>query len=183
MKQLSLDQLQRPALEEYKTSAKMPVVIVLDNIRSGLNVGAIFRTCDAFSVEAIYVCGITAQPPHPEILKTALGSTDSVKWEYFESTISAVEKLKSAGYTLLPVEQTDNSISLENFDFLNHFPVALIFGNEIRGVGPDILKMCEYSLEIPQQGIKHSLNVATSSGIVIWECYRQNLLRRLSSEL
>ena len=181
MKQLSMDELQRPALEDYKTAEKIPVVIVLDNIRSGLNVGAIFRTCDAFSIEAIYLCGITVKPPHAEILKTALGSTASVTWHYAEKTIQSLETLKREGFTLLPVEQTNKSIHLDQIDFINLFPLALIFGNEMRGVDAEVLAMCESSLEIPQDGIKHSLNVATSAGIVIWECYRQHHLRRLSS--
>ncbi len=178
-----MNQLQRPDLEQFKTLVKLPVSIVLDNIRSGLNVGAIFRTCDAFSVEAIYLCGITVKPPHAEILKTALGATASVKWHYNEETVLALETLKTSGYTLIPVEQTDKSIHLDRMDLVNHFPLALIFGNEMRGVDAEVLSMCETSLEIPQDGIKHSLNVATSAGIVIWECYRQNLLRRLSPEL
>ena len=183
VKQLSMDQLQRPDLEQYKSSDKLPVVIVLDNIRSGLNVGAIFRTCDAFSVQAIYLCGITVKPPHAEILKTALGSTASVKWIYEEKTVHALEVLKSSGYSLIPVEQTDKSVLLDSIDFVSHFPIALIFGNEMRGVSTEVLLMCEASIEIPQEGIKHSLNVATSAGIVVWECYRQFRLRRLSSEL
>ncbi|MEP6647070.1 MAG: TrmH family RNA methyltransferase [Saprospiraceae bacterium] len=181
MKQLSMEALQRPALEEYKSSDKMPVVIVLDNIRSGLNVGAIFRTCDAFSIEAIYLCGITVKPPHAEILKTALGATASVTWYYHESTIDALQTLSTRGYNLVPVEQTDHAIQLEQMDMISQFPLALIFGNEMRGVGAEVLKMCASSLEIPQSGTKHSLNVATTAGIVIWECYRQCLLRRLSS--
>ena len=184
MKQLSLDQLNRPRTDEYKASEKIPVVIVLDNIRSGLNVGAIFRTCDAFSVEGIYLCGITAQPPHAEILKTALGSTDSVKWHYENSTLTSQEILRREGYSLMPVEQTDQSIFLDKFVLSEHFPLALIFGNEMRGISPEVLSMCEFSLEVPQSGIKHSLNVATTAGIVLWECYCQFRLRRfLSSEL
>ncbi len=183
MKQLSMDQLNRPDLEKYKASGKMPVIVVLDNIRSGLNVGAIFRTCDAFSVEAIYLCGITVQPPHAEIMKTALGSTDSVKWLYFEKTIIALEELDRKKYNLLPVEQTDKSILLDKVNLSQLFPLTFIFGNEMRGISSEVLSMCERSLEIPQVGIKHSLNVATTAGIVLWECYRQNLLRRLSSEL
>ncbi len=178
MKQLSMDELQRPALEEYKSSKKMPVVVVLDNIRSGLNVGAIFRTCDAFSVEAIYLCGITVKPPHTEILKTALGATSSVSWFYHETTKVALQTLASKGFNLMPVEQTDRSIHLEQMDMIAHFPLALIFGNEMRGVDAEVLSTCTTSLEIPQDGIKHSLNVATTAGIVIWECYRQCLLRK-----
>ena len=172
-----MDQLNRPELEAYKASDKIPVVIVLDNIRSGLNVGAIFRTCDAFSVEAIYLCGITAKPPHAEILKTALGSTDSVKWVYFQDTTDTIQQLRKDGFTILPVEQTDNSIFLDKIVLADFFPLALIFGNEMRGVSAEVLAKCEQSLEIPQDGIKHSLNVATTAGIVLWECYRQFRLR------
>ena len=173
-----MDQLQRPELEQYKNSEKMPVVVVLDNIRSGLNVGAVFRTCDAFSVQAVYLCGITVQPPHAEILKTALGSTSSVSWHYEEKTLTALEKLRQEGFTLLPVEQTDKSIHLDQVDFVKELPAALIFGNEMRGIDAEVLSLCESSLEIPQDGIKHSLNVATTAGIVLWECYRQYRLRR-----
>lgn len=174
-----MDELQRPELEAYRSAEKMPVIIVLDNIRSGLNVGAIFRTCDAFMVKEIHLCGITVQPPHTEILKTALGSTSSVSWKYFDSTISSLQSLQESGYNLLPVEQTDSSIPLEQADLIEKFPLALIFGNEMRGIEKEVLAMCTSSLEIPQHGIKHSLNVATTAGIVIWECYRQCLLRAL----
>ena len=174
MKQLTPDQLQRPALTDYKEADKLPVIVVLDNIRSGLNVGAIFRTCDAFSVEAIYLCGITVHPPHAEILKTALGADQSVAWKSYENTTVALDALEAEGYTLLPVEQTDQSISLDEVKLHELFPLALIFGNEMRGVSPDVLSRCTQSLEIPQGGIKHSLNVATSAGIVLWECYRRN---------
>lgn len=161
----------------------MPVIIVLDSIRSGLNVGAIFRSCDAFSVEAIYLCGITVQPPHAEILKTSLGATESVSWRYFPDSLNALDDLSSRGYTLIPVEQTDHSVTLDQINLLELFPIALIFGNEMRGVDAAVLEKCQLSLEIPQEGIKHSLNVATSAGIVLWECYRQNLRRRLGSGL
>jgi 23S rRNA (guanosine2251-2'-O)-methyltransferase len=183
MKQLSMDQLQRPDLDAYKASDKMPVCVVLDNIRSGLNVGAIFRTCDAFSVETVYLCGITVHPPHAEILKTALGSAESVAWKSFETTAMALDELVAKGYTLLPVEQTNQSLFLEQVNLAELFPLALIFGNEMRGVDPVVLARCENSLEIPQGGIKHSLNVATSAGIVLWESYRQYLLRRFGSGL
>lgn len=173
MKQLTPEQLQRPHLSDYKEADKIPVIVVLDNIRSGLNVGAIFRTCDAFSIEAIYLCGITVSPPHAEILKTALGATESVTWKYFPKTNQALDSLAECGFTLLPVEQTDQSLQLNDVNLKDMFPLALIFGNEMRGVSPDVLAQCKNSLEIPQGGIKHSLNVATSAGIVLWECYRQ----------
>lgn len=174
MKQLTPEQLQRTALSDYKSAEKIPVIAVLDNIRSGLNVGAIFRTCDAFSIEAIFLCGITVNPPHAEIMKTALGATESVTWKSFPNTIDALAALEEMGYNLLPVEQTDKSIKLDDVNLKEKFPLALIFGNEMRGVSPDVLARCESSLEIPQGGIKHSLNVATSAGIVLWECYRQH---------
>jgi tRNA G18 (ribose-2'-O)-methylase SpoU len=167
MKQLSMDQLNRPDKEGYKQVLKIPVVVVLDNIRSGLNVGAIFRTCDAFSIEAIYLCGITVKPPHAEILKTALGSTSTVEWKYFANTIEALDELNQKGNILLPVEQTDHSIFLDKESLIEFFPLALIFGNEMRGISPEVLARCEKSLEIPQSGTKHSLNVATSAGIVL----------------
>ncbi|MDQ3017595.1 MAG: TrmH family RNA methyltransferase [Bacteroidota bacterium] len=183
MKQLSTSQLNRPDADQYKASEKIPVIIVLDNIRSGLNVGAIFRTTDAFSMEAIYLCGITVQPPHAEIMKTALGATDSVTWKYFESTKSAVEDLIEKDYQVMPVEQTDQAIHLDEVSFPEQMPMALIFGNEMRGIDASILSMCQQSIEIPQDGIKHSLNVATTAGIVMWECFRQFRRRRLSSAL
>ncbi len=181
MKQLTPEEMNRPQLVEYLSSEKLPVCIVLDHIRSGLNVGAIFRTCDAFAIDTIYICGITAKPPHAEIMKTALGATDSVRWMYVADTKTALEELLSKGFTLLPVEQTDQSRGLDQTDLTGLFPLALIFGNEMRGISPDVLAMCPWSLEIPQSGTKHSLNVATSAGIVLWECYRQNLLRRFLS--
>ena len=173
MKQLTPDQLGRPTLEEVTTKEKIPVCVVLDNVRSGLNVGAIFRTCDAFSVQALYLCGITVQPPHSEIMKTALGATESVQWKYFPTTLEALDALEKVNYQLLPVEQTDHSIMLNSIRFQDFFPVALIFGNEMRGIDPIVLSRCKQSLEIQQSGIKHSLNVATTVGIVLWECYRQ----------
>lgn len=181
MKQLTPEQLGRPALSAYHAAEKMPVCVVLDNIRSGLNVGAIFRTCDAFSVQSVYLCGITVHPPHAEILKTALGATESVAWKSFSSTLDALDELSAGGYTLLPVEQTDHAVNLDQLNLTELFPIALIFGNEMRGVAADVLKRCRQSIEIPQDGIKHSLNVATSAGIVLWECYRQYLRRRLGS--
>jgi len=182
MKQLQNKELQRPDVVTYQASEKLPVIIILDNIRSGLNVGAIFRTCDAFAVEAIYLCGITVQPPHTEIMKTALGATESVRWSYFENINSALEEVREKSYSILAVEQTDESESLGDINLTSNFPFGLIFGNEMRGIAPEVLNQCDASIEIPQMGIKHSLNVATSAGIVLWECYRQNYFRR-SSEL
>ncbi len=161
----------------------MPVTVVLDNVRSGLNVGAIFRTCDAFSVEEIYLCGITVQPQHAEIMKTALGATDSVRWTYAAHAMEAITELKKKGYHIAAIEQTDQSVILGRLEMEKIFPVALVFGNEMRGISPDVLAECDMGIEIPQSGIKHSLNVATSAGVVLWECYRQFYFRRfLSSE-
>lgn len=180
MKQKTPVELNRPTLQDYRMSGKLPVIVLLDNIRSGLNVGAIFRTCDAFAMEAIYLCGITVQPPHVEIMKTALGATDSVKWYYVQNTIDAIADLKGKGYTILAIEQTDQSTSLAELEFQFDQPVVFIFGNEMRGISAEVLQSCDGSIEIPQSGIKHSLNVATSAGIVLWECYRRFYLRRSS---
>ena len=173
MKQLQNEALNRPDLSTYKATEKIPLIVVLDNLRSGLNVGAIFRTCDAFSIEAIYLCGITVQPPHAEIMKTSLGATESVVWKYFENADSAFKTIKEKGYSIIAIEQTDASISLGEVDVNAKLPFALVFGNEMRGIAPTVLLQCDSSIEIPQSGIKHSLNVATSAGIVLWECYRQ----------
>lgn len=181
MKQLQNSALQRPDLATYKAADKLPVILVLDNIRSGLNVGAIFRTCDAFSITAIYLCGITVAPPHAEIMKTALGATESVSWHHIQHVKTALDEIRQKGYTIVAVEQTDVSRLLGEADMLSMFPVALVFGNEMRGIAPDVLLECECSIEIPQAGIKHSLNVATSAGIVLWECYRQYRWPRLVS--
>ncbi len=181
MKQLQNEALQRPDLATYKSADKLPVIVVLDNIRSGLNVGAIFRTCDAFSIEAIYLCGITVHPPHVEIMKTALGATESVRWHYEQDILSALRAIQEQGYTLIAVEQTDQSLSLGIIHMEAVYPFALIFGNEMRGIANEVLMQCQLSIEIPQGGIKHSLNVATSAGIVLWECYRQYYFRRSSA--
>jgi tRNA G18 (ribose-2'-O)-methylase SpoU len=183
VKQRTPEELNRPSLDEYQADEKMPVCLVLDNVRSGLNVGAIFRTCDAFAVERIYLCGITGSPPHAEIMKTALGATESVPWTYKGRTEEAMDELEALGYQLWPVEQTDTAVLLDDFRLDDAGPMALILGNEMRGVQPEVLKRCKVSLEIPQAGIKHSLNVATTAGIVLWECFRQYRLRRLSSGL
>jgi 23S rRNA (guanosine2251-2'-O)-methyltransferase len=181
VKQLQNEALNRPDLATYKATDKIPVIVVLDNVRSGLNVGAIFRTCDAFSIEAIYLCGISVQPPHTEIMKTALGATESVTWRYFEKADLAFAEIREKGYAIAAVEQTDSSVSLGEIDFTQTLPIALVFGNEMRGIAQEVLAQCDSSIEIPQSGIKHSLNVATSAGIVLWECYRQYRWPRLFS--
>ena len=159
--------------EAFKTAARNPVVIVLDNVRSALNVGSAFRTADAFACKQVFLCGITAQPPHREILKTAIGATESMPWKYFEQTTAALIELKAAGYQLIGVEQTHESISLADFIFKKQEAYALIFGNEVEGLHNDILPLLDACIEIPQFGTKHSLNVAVCVGVVGWEAVRQ----------
>lgn len=162
-----MEALERKTLEEYKKIDKLPIVIILDNIRSMHNVGSIFRTADAFLIESIYLCGFTPQPPHRDIHKTALGATETVNWKYFTTTFEAVNELKQQGYTLWAIEQTTESIPLQNIQF-NKRPIAVVFGNEVDGVDNAVLKMSDVSIEIPQYGTKHSLNVSVAAGIVLW---------------
>ncbi len=167
VKKLKLDELNRLTAEQAVYASKRPVIIVLDNVRSALNVGSVFRTADAFGIEAVFLCGITACPPHREILKTALGATETVKWKYFENFEHAVAELNASEYSLTAVEQTDSSILLNNF--IPASKQALVFGNEIDGVSETALHLCNSFIEIPQYGMKHSLNVAVCAGIVMWE--------------
>jgi len=160
-------------IEEFKQAPKHPVIIVLDNIRSLNNVGSFFRTADSFLLEGIYLCGITGKPPHREIEKTALGATLSVDWKYFATTEQAIIELKNNAYKVLAIEQSDNSIYLQNFDLNDSQKIALIFGNEVTGIDKSILAMCDAIIEIPQMGTKHSLNVAVCGGIVCWEILRK----------
>ena len=168
-----MDELGRVTPEEYKKQAKTPIVLVLDNIRSMHNVGSAFRTCDAFNVERLYLCGITATPPQKEIAKTALGATESVDWEYAEDVVALAERLKTEGYTIILVEQTDNSVMLQEFDFAQYEKAALFVGNEVFGISDGLLPLCDAAVEIPQFGTKHSLNVAVATGITLWEAVRQ----------
>lgn len=168
-----MQELGRLSAEDFKQTDKRPLVLVLDNIRSGLNIGSIFRTADAFALEKLVLCGYTAQPPHREILKTALGSTETVAWEWQESTVEAVESLKKAGYRVLAVEQTSQPIWLQEFAPQPGEKYALVLGNEVEGVGAEALLCCDGALEIPQFGTKHSLNVAVAAGIVVWEMVRK----------
>lgn len=167
MKKLKTSELNRLGVSEFKDAKKLPVVVLLDNIRSMFNIGAIFRTCDAFLVEKIILCGITATPPNREINKTALGATESVKWEYSPSIIDEIKKLQEMKYTVIAVEQTTDSKSLHQFQFLRDNKYALIFGNEVTGISDDNLDYADYAIEIPQYGTKHSLNVSVSVGIVL----------------
>ena len=173
MQKLSMEQLGRLSVEEYKKTSKTPVVVVLDNVRSALNVGSVFRTSDAFRVEKIFLCGITATPPNAEIRKTAIGAEQSVDFEYFKNTVQAVEKLKNDGYKIFAVEQAKESVSLENLDLQGVDKLVLVFGNEVKGVDDSVMDICDNCIEIPQFGTKHSLNVSVSAGIVIWEVFKR----------
>ena len=168
MRKLKVKEMGRMSVDEYKVSEKQPVVVVLDHVRSLYNVGSVFRTGDAFRISDVCLCGITAQPPHPEIHKTALGAEDSVSWKYFERTEDAVHKLKDQGYTVLAIEQCEGSTKLQNFKRELDKKYAVIFGNEVKGVQQHIVDMCDGCLEIPQYGTKHSLNVSVTAGIVLW---------------
>jgi len=168
MKKLILSELGRVDAETFKDQAKKPIILVLDNIRSMSNIGSLFRTADAFALEKIILCGITAQPPHRDIRKTALGAEETVAWEYEENTLVAVQKLKSEGYLVLGLEQTDSSTQLSNFVWPK-IPIVIVLGNEVDGVSLEVLEQCHTCIEIPQFGTKHSLNVAVAGGIVAWE--------------
>ena len=168
-----MDELGRKSVEEFKASEKMPIVVVLDNIRSMHNVGSVFRTTDAFLLESICLCGYTPQPPHRDINKTALGATETVAWKYYPLTVSAVEQLKEEGYSLYAVEQTENSILLQDFNKIEGIKkLAVIFGNEVDGVDAEVIAKCDGCIEIPQLGMKHSLNIRVAAGIVLWELVR-----------
>ncbi len=169
MRKLTNDELNRKSVAEFRASEKSPFLIVLDNVRSLNNVGSVFRTADAFLVEAVWLCGITATPPHRDIQKTALGATESVEWKYFESSAEAVRLLKKSGYTIVSVEQAEGSVSLDRFATESGRKYALIFGHEIRGVTEEVVNLSDACIEIPQYGTKHSFNVAVSAGIVLWE--------------
>ncbi|WP_421977629.1 RNA methyltransferase [Roseivirga seohaensis] len=173
MRKLKNDELDRLTLEEFKTTEKLPLVLILDNVRSMNNVGSAFRTSDAFAIEKIYLCGITAQPPHREINKTALGATESVDWEHAENTATLCKNLQQQGYKVLAVEQADDSTSLENFKIEEGQKYALVFGNEVFGVEDDVIDAADGCLEIPQFGTKHSLNISVSIGVVLWDLTRK----------
>ena len=173
MRKLKNEELKRKTIEEFKNTSKLPIVIVLDNIRSGLNVGSVFRTADAFLIEKIYLCGITAKPPNKEINKTALGATHSVDWEYITDTKEIVKKLKLQGYKIISIEQVEGAFMLNELTINNKDKYALIFGNEITGVDQQVVDLSDIAVEIPQFGTKHSLNISVSAGIVIWEFVRK----------
>ena len=172
-----MPELNRLTIEEFKAAEKLPLVIVLDNIRSQNNIGSIFRTADAFRLQGVYLCGITAIPPHREIHKTALGSTESVDWRYFSSTLEAIKSLHQQGYMILAAEQAEGSVLLPDFQPIIGNKFAIIFGNEVNGVDNEVLTFVAGCLEIPQYGTKHSINVSVAVGIVIWDIFiKMNVL-------
>ncbi len=173
MRKLSLKELNRVSPEAFKQQPKTPFVLVLDNVRSALNVGSAFRTADSFALEKIYLCGITAQPPHREILKTAIGATDSVKWKYFENTSAAIDDLRKSDFKIIGVEQTNKSTLLQNFALKPEEKIALIFGNEVSGISDEIIPLLDECIEVPQYGTKHSLNISVCIGVVVWELFRK----------
>tara|TARA_R110002033_G_scaffold79931_3_gene131106 strand:+ start:157151 stop:157678 length:528 start_codon:yes stop_codon:yes gene_type:complete len=169
MRKLKNSELDRLDVKEFKEANKTPIILILDNIRSLNNIGSVFRTADAFLIEKIYLCGITAQPPHKDIHKTALGATESVSWEYEERTIEVVKKLQAEGVETIAIEQAENAVFLNEFKVATHKRYALIFGNEVKGVSQEVVTNCDTVIEIPQYGTKHSLNVSVSAGVVIWD--------------
>lgn len=171
MQKLKLEDLNRVSVEAFKEQEKLPVVVVLDNVRSMHNVGSVFRTGDGFSIEKLYLCGITAQPPHREIEKTALGATESVDWLHCENTLDAVAALKAEGYQIIAIEQAKGSTMLNTFVPSTDAKYALIFGNEVNGVDEEVMKVIDACIEIPQFGTKHSFNIVISAGIVLWDFF------------
>ena len=171
MRKLKLDELGRVSAEEYKVIEKHPIVVVLDNVRSMHNVGAVFRTSDAFLIDKIYLCGITATPPHKEIHKTAIGAENSVDWEYVKDSNELVTKLKEDGYQIVTIEQTEGSVLLNEFEVDQSKKYAIVMGNEVDGVQQSIIDQCDTCIEIPQSGTKHSLNVSVCTGIILWKWY------------
>lgn len=167
----SMAELQRLSVTDFKSVDKLPVAVVLDQVRSANNVGSVFRTADAFRVQALYLCGFSPKPPHRDIRKTALGAEEAVSWQYVQATVTAVKQLKDAGYKVWGVEQTHGSVPLQ--DWQPKGPVAFVLGNEVQGVADEVLALVDGCIEIPQEGTKHSLNIAVSAGIVLWEAYRK----------
>lgn len=180
---LSMDELNRKSVDEFKRSEKTPVIAVLENIRSAYNVGSVFRTADAFLLEAIYITGYTCIPPHKEIKKTALGAEETVDWKHFPDATEAIADLRNSGYKVFAVEQALNSISLEKISVSKTEKAAFIFGNEVTGVEQSTIEQCDGCIEIPQLGMKHSLNIATAAGVVLWEVIRNRIATSSQSPL
>ena len=177
MRKLNMDELNRKTVDEFKEASKFPVVAILENVRSAYNVGSVFRTADAFLINSIIITGYTAVPPHKEIKKTALGAEESVDWQYFKTTAEAIEELKGKGYKVYAVEQVDNSISLETIGTDPSEKRAFVFGNEVSGVEQEVIGLCDGCVEIPQLGMKHSLNISVAAGIVLWEVVRNSITK------
>ena len=173
MRKLRNNELGRISVSTFKKTTKTPIIVVLDNIRSLNNVGAVFRTSDAFLIEKIYLCGITATPPHREIHKTALGATESVDWEYKENTLVLVNELKAQGVVVAAIEQVENSVMLDEFSLDETKKIAIVLGNEVKGVQQEVVSTADYCVEIPQKGTKHSLNISVSCGVVLWDLYQK----------
>ncbi|MEE1900154.1 RNA methyltransferase [Flavobacterium rakeshii] len=173
MRKLANSELNRKSVEDFKKANKTPVIIILDDIRSLHNIGSVFRTADAFLIEKIYLCGITATPPHKEIHKTALGATDTVAWEYQKNVTDVITSLKEDGAEVWAIEQVDNAVFLNDFTPESGKRYALVFGNEVKGVSQEAIKLCDGTIEIPQLGTKHSLNISVSTGIVVWDIFQK----------
>jgi tRNA G18 (ribose-2'-O)-methylase SpoU len=173
MRKLENSELERKTVEAFKESEKTPIILVLDDIRSLHNIGSVFRTADAFLIEKIYLCGITATPPNKEIHKTALGATETVTWEHHDSVLEVIEKLKKENITTLAIEQVESAVFLQDFEVEKENKYALVFGNEVYGVSQEAVALCDGCIEIPQLGTKHSLNISVSAGIVVWELFKQ----------
>jgi tRNA G18 (ribose-2'-O)-methylase SpoU len=173
MRKLENSELERKSINDFKQAEKTPIIIVLDDIRSLHNIGSVFRTSDAFLIERIYLCGITATPPNKEIHKTALGATETVSWEYNKNVIEIIEKLKQENILVYAIEQVENAVFLNDFQPIKNKKYALVFGNEVYGVSQDAIKVCDGSIEIPQLGTKHSLNISVSAGIVVWDLFQK----------
>ena len=171
MRKLKLDELNRASVDEFKAQQKLPVAVVLDNVRSMHNVGSVFRTCDGFAVEQICLCGITGQPPHREIEKTALGATQSIHWNYYPTPLEAIHQLRKEGYIIIAIEQAEKSIMLNDFKTEQGKKYALVFGNEVNGVSDEVMQVIDDCIEIPQFGTKHSFNIVVSAGIVLWDFF------------
>ncbi|MEO0037843.1 MAG: hypothetical protein RIQ59_1054 [Bacteroidota bacterium] len=173
MRKLENSELDRKTVSDFKLADKTPIVLILDDIRSLHNIGSVFRTSDAFLIEKIYLCGITATPPNKEIHKTALGATDTVTWEYAKDVLEVIAKLKAENTTVYAIEQVENAIFLDDFQPIKETKYALVFGNEVYGVSQEAIKMCDGCIEIPQLGTKHSLNISVSAGIVVWDLFQK----------
>jgi 23S rRNA (guanosine2251-2'-O)-methyltransferase len=177
LRKLKLDELNRASVSEFRKQEKLPVVVILDNVRSMHNVGSIFRTCDGFAVEKVCLCGITGQPPNREIEKTALGATQSINWKYYADPLEAIDELRKAGYMVIAIEQAEKSIMLNEFDAAAGKKYALVFGNEVNGVSDHVMENIDACIEIPQFGTKHSFNIVVSAGIVLWDLFSKIIVK------